>query len=86
MGAIKREMNNTKWTLGAIGYMCGFAYVMAMIVYQLGGLVTGEATFGIWTIIAIAALAGVLYLLFRKNKYHEDAVSVNVAQSVTASK
>ena len=86
MGAIKREMNNTKWTLGAIGYMCGFAYVMAMIVYQLGGLVTGEATFGIWTIVAIAALAGVLYLLFRKNKYHEDAVSVNVAQSVTASK
>ena len=42
MGAIKREMNNPKWTLGAIGYMCGFAYVIAMIVYQVGGLITGE--------------------------------------------
>ncbi|MCQ4720597.1 hypothetical protein NE659_25330, partial [Flavonifractor plautii] len=38
MGAIKREMNNARWTLGAIGYMCGFAYVVSLIVYQLGGL------------------------------------------------
>ena len=66
MGAIKREMNNTKWTLGAIGYMCGFAYVVSMIVYQLGGLITGEAVFSLWTVVAIAALAGILYLLFRK--------------------
>ena len=66
MGAIKREMNNTKWTLGAIGYMCGFAYVVSMIVYQLGGLITGEAVFGLWTVVAIAALAAILYLLFRK--------------------
>ena len=66
MGAIKREMNNTKWTLGAIGYMCGFAYVVSMIVYQLGGLITGEAVFSLWTVVAIAALAGILYLLLRK--------------------
>ena len=66
MGAIKREMNNSKWTLGAIGYMCGFAYVVSMIVYQLGGLITGEAVFSLWTVVAIAALAGILYLLFRK--------------------
>ena len=66
MGAIKREMNNVKWTLGAIGYMCGFAYVVSMIVYQLGGLITGEAVFSLWTVVAIAALAGILYLLFRK--------------------
>ena len=66
MGAIKREMNNWKWTLGAIGYMCGFAYVVSMIVYQLGGLVTGETVFGPWTVIAAAALAGMLYLLLRK--------------------
>ena len=46
MGAIKREMNNVKWTLGAIGYMCLWAYVLALIVYQIGGLVTGELTFG----------------------------------------
>ena len=72
MGAIKREMNNTKWTVAAIGYMCGFAYVMALIVYQIGGLITGEATFGVFTVVAIAALAGLLYLLLRKG-YQPDS-------------
>ena len=66
MGAIKREMNNVKWTLGAIGYMCGFAYVVSMIVYQLGGLITGEAAFSLWTVVAAAALMGMIYLLLRK--------------------
>ena len=66
MGAIKREMNNTKWTFGAIGYMCGFAYVTAMIVYQIGGLFTGEVSFNFFTVVAAAALAGILYLLLRK--------------------
>ena len=65
MGAIKREMNNPKWTLAAIGYMCVFAYVSSLIVYQLGGLILGEVTFSIWTIVALALLAGILYLLFR---------------------
>ncbi len=68
MGAIKREMNSAKWTLGAIGYMCGFAYVIAMIVYQLGGLITGEAPFGIFTAAALVLLAGLLYLLFRPSR------------------
>ena len=72
MGAIKREMNNWKWTLGAIGYMCGFAYVISMIVYQIGGLITGETSFGVWSVVAFAALAGLLYLLFRKG-YQPDA-------------
>ena len=49
-------MNNARWTLGAIGYMCGFAYVVSLIVYQLGGLITGEVSFGIGTIAAAAAL------------------------------
>ncbi len=66
MGAIKREMNNWKWTAAAIGYMCAFAYVVSMIVYQLGGLFTGEAAFSIFTVVAAAALAGLAYLLFRK--------------------
>lgn len=66
MGAIKREMNNWKWTLGAIGYMCGFAYVISMIVYQIGGLFTGEASFGVGTVVAFILLAGIIYLLFRK--------------------
>ena len=72
MGAIKREMNNWKWTLGAIGYMCGFAYVISMIVYQIGGLITGETSFGVGSVVAFAALAGLLYLLFRKG-YQPDA-------------
>ncbi len=72
MGAIKREMNNAKWTLGAIGYMCGFAYVVSLIVFQLGGLATGEAVFGIGTVAALILLAGILYLLFRKGYQGEE--------------
>ncbi len=71
MGAIKREMNNPKWTLAAIGYMCGFAYVVALIVYQIGGLITGEVGFNLWSVVAIALLAGLLYLVFRP--YRESA-------------
>ena len=74
MGAIRREMNNTKWTLGAIGYMCGFAYAVSMIVYQLGGLITGEAVFSLWTVVAAAALAGLLYLLLRKGYQGEREI------------
>lgn len=65
MGAIRREMNNTKWTMAAIGYMCLFAYVSALIVYQLVGLAIGEVAFNCWTIVALALLIGVIYLLFR---------------------
>ena len=65
MGAIKREMNNGKWTLGAIGYMCGFAYLVSLMVYQFGRLFTGGG-FGVGTVAALVVLAGFLYLLFRK--------------------
>ena len=66
MGAIRREMQDMKWTVGTIAYMCGFAYVIAMIVYQLVGFVTGEATFGVLTVVAAIALVALLYLIFRK--------------------
>ena len=66
IGAIKREMGNAKWTVGTIAYMCGFAYAISMIVYQLGGLFTGEANFGVLTAAAVVVLAGLLYLVFRK--------------------
>ncbi|MCI9577891.1 MAG: ferrous iron transport protein B [Oscillibacter sp.] len=66
MGAIKREMNNARWTAAAIGYMCAFAYAVSLIVFQLGGLVTGEARFGPGTIAALALLAGLAYLLVRR--------------------
>ena len=74
MGAIKREMNNPKWTLGAIGYMCGFAYVVAMIVYQIGGLIAGVASFSVWTVVAAAALVLLLFLLFRKGYQPEGEI------------
>ena len=66
MGAIKREMNNAKWTLAAIGYMCGFAYVMSLIVYQIGGLITGDVSFNVFTVVAIALVACLVYLLVRR--------------------
>ncbi|MEE0884276.1 MAG: ferrous iron transport protein B [Faecalimonas sp.] len=66
IGAIKREMGSAKWTWGTILYMCGFAYVIALIVFQLVGLVTGEAAFSVFTIIAGIALVVLLYLIFRK--------------------
>ncbi len=66
MGAIRREMNNPRWTLAAIGYMCLFAYVVALIVYQLGGLIAGEVSFSVFTAAAIALLALMLWLLLRK--------------------
>ena len=70
MGAIKREMNNAKWTWIAIGWMCGFAYVCSLIVYQLGMFFTGNG-FTLGTVAGIVALALMLYLLLRKNRYAE---------------
>ncbi|MBQ8475067.1 MAG: ferrous iron transport protein B [Clostridia bacterium] len=67
MGAIKREMNNWKWTVGTITYMCVFAYAISLIVYQFGMFFTGGA-FTAWTAIAIATLLILLFLLFRPNK------------------
>lgn len=72
MGAIKREMGNAKWTAASIAYMCAFAYAISMIVYQIGGLFTGEATFGILTVAAIAVLVLLTYLFFRKGYRPED--------------
>ena len=66
IGAIKREMGNVKWTLGTVAYMCGFAYAISMIVYQLVGLALGEAVFSVFTIIAVLVLIVLLYLIFRK--------------------
>ncbi|MCR4757698.1 MAG: ferrous iron transport protein B [Butyrivibrio sp.] len=83
IGAIKREMNNAKWTWAAIGYMTVWAYVLALIVYNLGGLIVGEVAFGFGTIVAVILLGTLLYLLFRKgyvaseNEGREMAVKAN---------
>ncbi len=67
MGAIKREMNNIKWFWFAIGYQCVFAYIIALIVYQIGSVFTTGA-FGIGTVAAVLLLAGLIYLLVRPYK------------------
>ena len=69
IGAMKREMNNAKWTWFAIGYQCGFAYVVALMVNQFGLLFTGKGNV-IGAIAAFACLAVILYMLFIK-KYKE---------------
>ena len=75
IGAIRREMNNWKWTLAAIGWECGFAYAVSLIFYQIGGLFTGATTFGLWTIIAVAVLAAMIYLLVRPYKESTGSVA-----------
>lgn len=66
MGAIKREMNNGKWTAFAIAYQCVFAYVISMIIYRIGLLFTGA--FSVWTVAALLLIAGLIYLLVRPYK------------------
>lgn len=67
MGAIKREMNNAKWFWFAIGYQCILAYVVGLVIYQIGMLITG-GVFGVWTVVALLLVLGFVYLLFRPNK------------------
>ena len=66
MGAIRREMNNWKWSVGAIAYMCGFAYAVSLIVYQLGSWFAGGGNL-LGTAVALILLGGMLYMLFRPN-------------------
>ena len=67
MGAIRREMNSAKWTAFAIGYMCVFAYAVSLIVYQIGSAFTGNLNI-VGLIIALIAVAGMLYMLFKPYK------------------
>ena len=82
MGAIKREMNNTKWFWLAIGYQCGFAYLIGLIVNNIGLLAQG--VFSIWTVVAILVIIGMIYLLVRPYK---ESQTLKVGKtSVAASK
>ncbi len=74
IGAIKREMNNRKWTWFAIGYQCGFAYLIALMINQFGSWFLGAGSI-IGTIAAVIVLAGLLYMLFRPYK---DATKLSV--------
>ena len=79
IGAIKREMNNAKWTWFAIGYQCGFAYAIALIINQLGGLFTGNANV-IGIIAAVAVIAFIVYMLFKPYK-EANTLTANVKVS-----
>ena len=67
IGAIKREMNNAGWTWFAIGYQCGFAYVIALMINQFGNLFTGNANF-LGVVVAVIFLVGMVYMLFKPYK------------------
>lgn len=66
IGAIRREMNNAKWTAFAIAYQCGFAYVVSLIIYNIGLLCTG--VFSVWTVVAFLLIIGLIYMLVRPYK------------------
>ncbi len=68
IGAIKREMGGWKWTLIAVGYQTLLAYAVALIIYQIGGLISGTVSFGAGTVVAFLVLAGMLWLLLHPNK------------------
>lgn len=68
-------MNSAKWTWFAIGYQCVFAYAISLIVYQLG-TVFGGGGFNVGTVIAILLVLFIVYMLFRKNKYNENHLTI----------
>ena len=68
IGAIKREMNSTKWTLATVGYMCAFAYAVALMFYQFG-LFLGGGAFTAWTALALLVLAAFLWAIFRRKPF-----------------
>ncbi len=79
IGAIKREMNNTKWFWFAIGYQCGFAYVIAFIINQFGRLFTGNINI-VGFALSVIALVGIIYMLFIKKYTEADKLTVNVGK------
>ena len=80
MGAIKREMNNTRWFWIAIGYQCLLAYVVALCIFQLGTLFTTGA-FGVGTVVAFILIVAFIYLLFRPYK-ESETLDVNLKKAV----
>ena len=78
-------MNNGKWTLFAIAYQCGFAYLVSLIVFQLGCLFAGDVNV-IGLIAAVIALVGIIYMLVRKNKYDENKLTVSTKKKTAVKK
>lgn len=81
IGTIRRQMMSAKWTWAAIGYMTIFAWCVGLMIYQIGGLISGEVAFGFWTIVAFVVAAGMLYLIFRPTPKHEDAATLRMKKA-----
>lgn len=82
MGAIKREMNNVKWFLAAIGYQTVLAYIVSLCIYQLGMMFTGAGV-GIGTVVAFIFMIGFIYLLFRPYK-ESQVLKVDIKKAIPA--
>ena len=76
IGAIKREMNNAKWTWFAIGYQCVFAYIVSFVIYQIGSFFTGSGNL-LGGVIALLLTALIVFLLVRPAK-RQDRLTVKV--------
>ncbi|SDJ57760.1 ferrous iron transport protein B [Streptococcus gallolyticus] len=74
MGAIKREMGDAKWTLGAIGFQTGLAYVVSLIIYQLGLVIFYGKGITFWTIVAVILLIAIIYFIVRKPRQVKEKV------------
>ncbi|WP_294430107.1 ferrous iron transport protein B [uncultured Treponema sp.] len=79
IGAIKREMNNTKWFWFAIGYQCAFAYIISFMINQFGNLFAGNVNI-VGFAFAVIALLGIIYMLFIKKYTEADKLTVSVGK------
>ena len=80
LGAMKRQLGSTKWWLFAIAYMTLWAYSMALIIFRLGGFITGVLPFDMYTVVAIVVLTIILLLLFRKES--KPKISINIPTKI----
>ncbi|MDO4290294.1 MAG: ferrous iron transporter B [Eggerthellaceae bacterium] len=80
MGTIRRQMMSAKWTWATIGYMCGFAWCVGLMINQFVGLALGEVEFGVFTVLAIAVAAGMLFLLFRPTPNYDEKAKAKASK------
>lgn len=84
IGAIHSQMRSARWTWAAVGFMCGFAWCVALMIYQLGGLVTGEVAFNAWTVVALIVLALMLFQLLRPTPSHVGKANDEAQSALSA--
>ncbi len=84
IGTIRRQMASAKWTWAAIGYMCAFGWCTGLMIYQIGGLATGDVTFNFWTVVAFAVLALMLFQLFRPMPRYDEEQNASAQGKLNA--